>query len=163
VWGYRGWTMRMASGPAAGEYACCFDLRDIYANNLSTASPAGGRTGSYGFWIDGNVATVITYNSPISNVEGPDLEISNMVGNPVPPQFLQFSDWGTEFPNGRGVSIDAGQEIFFTDPVMHSSRNGNDNVFIGQTAKVVSLQGGRNGAAGCHNYEIQGSNVTISN
>ncbi len=163
VWGYKGWTFRMASGPAAGEYACCFDLHDVYANNLATASAGGGRTGSYGFWVDGNVATVISYNSAISNVEGTALEISNMVGNPAPPQFLQFSDWGTEFSNGRGISIDAGQEIYFTDPVMHSSRNTNDNVFIGPAVKVANFQGGRNGSAGCNNYEIQGSDITIAN
>lgn len=163
VWGYRGWSFRMASGPAAGERACCFDLRDVYANNLSTASPGGGRMGSYGFWIDGNVATVISYNSAISNVEGTGLEISNMVGNPHGPEFLQFSDWSTEFSNGRGISIDAGQEVYFTDPVMHSSRNGNDNVFICAAAKVVNFQGGRNGNASCNDYAVNGSAVTIAN
>ena len=163
VWGYKGWTFRMASGPTAGEYACCFDLRDVYANNLSTASPGGGRTGSYGFWIDGNVATVISYNSAISNVEGTALEISNIVGNPTSPEFLQFTDWSAEFSSARGISIDAGQEIYFTDPVLHSSRNGNDNVFIGPTVRVANFQGGRNGNAGCNDYEIQGSDITIAN
>jgi hypothetical protein len=163
VWGYRGWTFRMASGPAAGERACCFDLRDVYANNISTDSPGGGRLGSYGFWIDGNVATVVSYNSAISNTEGPGLEISNMVGNPHGPEFLQFSDWSTEFSNGRGIDIDAGQEIYFTDPVMHSSRNGSDNVFIGAAAKVVNFQGGRNGNASCNDYAVNGSDVTIAN
>lgn len=163
VWGYHGWTFRMASGSAAGEYACCFDLRDVYANNLATASPGGGRTGSYGFWIDGNVATVISYNSAISNVEGTALEISNMVGNPANPEFLQFTDWGAEFSNGRGISIDAGQEIYFTNPVLHASRNNNDNVFVGASAKVISFQGGRNGNAGCNDYEINGNDVTVAN
>ncbi|HTI83826.1 MAG TPA: hypothetical protein VL614_25525 [Acetobacteraceae bacterium] len=163
VWGYRGWTFRMASGPAAGEYACCFDLRDVYANNLSTASSGGGRIGSYGFWIDGNVATVISSNSAVSNVEGTALEISNSVHNPTAPQFLQFTDWGAEFSNGRGISIDAGQEMYFVDPVLHSSRNGNDNVFVDASAKVISFQGGRNGAAGCNGYTINGSDITIAN
>ncbi len=163
VWGYRGWTFRMASGSAAAEYACCFDLRDVYANNLATASPGGGRTGSYGFWIDGNVATVISYNSAISNVEGTALEISNTVHNPAGPQFLQFTDWGAEFSNGRAISIDAGQEVYFIDPVLHSSRNGNDNVFVDASAKVISFQGGRNGAAGCNDYTINGSDITIAN
>lgn len=163
VWGYHGWTLRIASGPSTGEYACCFDLRDVYANNLATASPGGGRTGSYGFWIDGNVATVISYNSAISNVEGTALEISNTVGNPAGPQFLQFTDWGAEFSNGRGISIDAGQEIYFINPVLHASRNDSDNVFIGASAKVISFQGGRNGNAGCNGYEINGSDITIAN
>ena len=96
-------------------------------------------------------------------MEGTALEISNMVHNPAGPQFLQFTDWGAEFSNGRAISIDAGQEMYFTNPVLHSSRNGNDNVFIDAPAKVISFQGGRNGDAGCNGYTINGSDITIAN
>lgn len=163
VWGQEAASLSITSGRAPEEYACCFDIRDWYANNLAT-DPAlnGGRLGAGGIVIDGNVATIIASNLAISNVEGVGLRIGNAVGHPTGrPSFIQFKDFSSEFSNLEAVEISDGQEIFFTDSILHAARNGRSNLVVGERVRIVNWTGGRIGNAGCHNAVLGGTNIRV--
>lgn len=164
VWGYPSTSLNIQSGAGASEYACCFDISDWYVNNLATdPTMNGGRRGSTGVRIDGNVATILARALAVSNIEGNGMTISNAIANPTnPPSFLSFYDFSSEFSSSRGVSMDAGQEIFFTNPILHGAMHGNHNMVIGSPVKEVKVLGGRIGNAGGHGIETQGNDVNIS-
>lgn len=164
VWGYPNVSLNIQSGAGASEYACCFDISDWYVNNLATdATMNGGRRNQTGVRIDGNVATVLARSLAVSNIEGNGFQIGNAVANPTnPPSFLQFVDSSSEFSSSRGVNIDAGQEIFFNNLILHGAKHGNHNMVVGSAAKLVKVTGGRIGNAGGNGVEIQGNDITVT-
>jgi hypothetical protein len=156
-----GWTGAQVS--VQSDYACCIIMTDDYVNSGGVAVNAVGRAGSVGLSINGNTATIIGYDTAVSDIEGKGLLVSNTGNNPGSPEFIQFKDFGSEFSMDIAVYLGAGNEFMFTDMAVHASYNGNPNFFEASGVHNVSVQGGQNDGAGGDCYYLGGSNTRISN
>jgi hypothetical protein len=108
----------------ATNISCCFDGSDFYGYSNATLGDQG--TGAIGYWIDGDVATVVMRNFDLSDIPGEGMLVANMIGNAHNPQFIQFTDFGAEYVTGRLVDLEAGQEIGFGGTsLLHAAGDGN--------------------------------------
>lgn len=118
IWSQQGVCMQWQSGPSAASNA--FDGTYFYCNSYGGSGGDEG-TGQYAFKIDGNVDTIVARNFGASNISGEGLVVSNAIGASSPPAFVQFTDLGVEYMVGKGVDLEAGLKLSFTQGFIHSA------------------------------------------
>jgi hypothetical protein len=166
-WGYGNQMFRIDSD--ATYNSCCFAMYDDYGTGIANLAGinstviGNGRSGAaYGYVIDGNVATIVSYDVAVSDPEGKGWSIINDTGNATNPQFIQCKDCASEFSTDIGIYFSAGSDFYFTDTAVHAAETGNDDIYIGANTHIVNFTGGRIDNAGGNCIEIAGYDVSIT-
>jgi hypothetical protein len=151
---------------AAGN-TCCGDMIDVYGYSDGTLGDYS--TGQAAFLHDGNINTVICRNCASSDIAGSGLVARNTVGAPAnEPQFLQYTDYASEYATARNVDILSGIHIELHNPTVHTGGSYNfvscaasNALHVGPNASQVQIHGGFFQAATGDGVYLEGQETLI--
>ena len=147
------------SGSTSSDYGCCYQLYNFYL--LGNAAAGGTTNDKYGIYLSGNVATIQGWAVTSDEIEGTAVQIDNAPGNPTNPEFVNITDLEIEFPNNRGVDIEAGSHLSFANPQLDGAKGDIDFV-VASPVSGVMIEGGFINGAKCTGGYFAGKHTTVS-